>query len=531
MTSQLKINHCGHSAWRFPGLFLMTMVFMTASVLLRFPYLYEWDSVNYVKAIDEFNLFLNQPHPPGYIGFVFILKMMAGIFQNSYYGFLAIVLISYFIFALFSTLLAKDLLKKEFSPGLYAFFLTVPIVFFHSQVTTIYLTEGAAVIGIVYCLNKVFQQKWNPYMVLVILLGGLIKTNIPLVLLPLAIFVIFFRIKTGWKRWTFIVLFMVVDVLWYFALKEWVFYLSRAPDALDALITDYIIRDNILSGYLGGLKNLLLTVIKNCKNVILALVIQIIPLTLMLMIRSGKISFLKILKKSNTWFLIMWILPHLGFVLLLYFPKNGYLLEIFTGMVILVIGFFQWQRIRTRFKWIVLVNLLLFFIPLQLDYFKAKIKISGQDKRTGEYALSQVIRIFETTHSHSVSIRKIYEYYFSEINKIKKEGRTLFILSNIIADYRVIPHYLEKYEFLIVQRERKHFMVSTFIHGKIAVKLIKRTEPNIDLTGYDRIYLITSTPEKYVGKLLRVKETIFRIIAETIDINGLKVYILHQNPS
>lgn len=525
MKYKLNIKENGPSLWKYSGLIMTTLVFVALSVILRFPYLYEWDSVNYVKALDEFNLFLNQPHPPGYIGFVFLLNLMTAILQNSFTAFLAIVLLSYVIFALFSSLLAKELLQVEFNPGLYAFFLSVPIVFFHSQVTTIYLTEGAVVVLIVYCLLKVLQGNWNPFWVLVILMGGLIKTNIPLVLLPLAVFVLFFRIKESRKKWVFISLFVVVDVLWYFALNEMVFFLSRAPDVLDAVITDYIIRDNILSGFFGGIKNLILTVIKNTKNVILALVVQLLPLVLILGVRSSRLPFLETTKKRNTWFLITWILPHLGFMLLLYFPKNGYLLEIFSGLVILFIGFFQWKKIRKRFKWIVVVNLLLFFIPVQTDYFKAKIRIGGQDKNTSEYLQSQIIRIFETSYHHSCSIRKIYEYYFTEIEKLEKKGRTLFILNNIIADYRIIPHYLDKEEFLIVQKARNHFLISTFSQGKTTVRLIERTNPNLILKDYDRIYLITSTPDRYSGNIWEASKTIFRIIADPIDINGLKIQL------
>jgi hypothetical protein len=380
----------------------------------------------------------------------------------------------------------------------------------------------------VYYLLKVFRGKWNPFWILVILLGGLIKTNIPLVLLPLAVFVLFFRIKTPGRRWIAISLLIIIDILWYFALNEVVFFLSRAPDALDALITNYILRDNILSGFYGGFKNLILTVIKNIKNVILALIIQLFPLVLILSVRSGRHPFLKTVQKRNTWFLITWILPHLGFMLLLYFPKNGYLLEIFSGLVILFIGFFQWEQIRNRFKWIVIVNLLLFFIPVQTDYFKAKIRIGGQDKSASEYMQSQIIRVFETTYHHSCSIRKIYEYYFSEISEMKKQGRTLFILNNIIADYRIIPHYLDKEEFLIVQKTRNHFLISTFSQGETMVRLIERSNPKLILKEYERIYLITSTPDRYSGKIREVSKTIFRIIADPIDINGLKVQLTNQ---
>ncbi|MCK4836501.1 MAG: hypothetical protein KAT17_07680 [Candidatus Aminicenantes bacterium] len=504
-------------------LFLITVIFLFLSFYLKFPYLYEWDSVNYVKATGEFNLFLNQPHPPGYLGFVLVLKLFISLFNSPLSGFVVLVLFSYIVFALVSTLLLKELTRICFNTWVYLFFLSVPMVLCHSLVTTIYLTEGATVVCLVFVLLKIFQKKWHPAFVLLLLIGGLIKTNIPVILLPLAVYVLFVRIEKKWLRRVIITAFIILNLFWYFGLNKIVFYYSKAPDHLDALISDYIIKDNIFSAYMQGLGNIAVTLVKNIKNVLLALAIQIIPLAIILAVRSGKITVFKFMDRQNRLFIFLWIMPQLLFVTFLYFPKNGYLLEIIAGISILVIACFNWEKIEKRVKWIWVVNLLIFFIPLNIDYFDAKVRVSGADKTFREYAVTQAVRIFETTHSHIRSVKKVYEYYFSEIKKIGKEGNNLFILNNIVADYRVIPYYLKDFEFLIVQKEKNNFIVSSFKNDILSVKLIKRTQPEFVLEGYDNIYLITSTPSAFQENMVEIKNTIYKLVDDSININGLNI--------
>lgn len=55
---------------RWKTILLMTAVF-TAYFLTRSLWLDEWDSVQFALALDEFNLWKHQPHPPGYPMYVF----------------------------------------------------------------------------------------------------------------------------------------------------------------------------------------------------------------------------------------------------------------------------------------------------------------------------------------------------------------------------------------------------------------------------------------------------------------------------
>jgi hypothetical protein len=356
------------------------------------------------------------------------------------------------------------------------------------------------------------------------LLGGFIKTNIPVVLLPLAIYVIWIRFEKRGIKFIFISALILMEIAGYLGLKKMVFHFSQAPDTLDQLISGYIMNDNILSAYFGGFKNLLVSIIKNFKNVVIALLIQIIPIFLLLIPRGGKISIFKNLNPKDRNFLMIWIIPHLIFVLFFYFPKNGYLLEIFSGiLILLVIGCFSPEVRKIRLKWVWIINLVIFFLPLNLDYINAKVRVSGQDKNSREYLLSQIVRLSETTRTHLKSIEKVNDYYFSEIRNIKSEGSKLFILDNMVADHRIIPYYLKDISVLIVQKEKKHFIVSFFNNEKTRVKLINRNYPQLILQGYNHHYLVSSTPSKYKENIVEMKNTIYKIVDNSIKIKGLKL--------
>lgn len=290
-------------------------------------------------------------------------------------------------------------------------------------------------------------------------------------------------------------------------------------------MSGYIMRENILSAYFGGLKNLLLTILKNFKNVFLALFVQVTAIFLIMTPGSGKIGFFRNLTRENRNFLLLWILPHLLFITILYFPKNGYLLGVITGMVILVMSCYGKEILRRRLKWLWAVNLMVFFIPLNIDYFQAKVRVSGENKSRREYFLSQAVRVFETTNSHLRSMKRVYERYFSDIRDIDQPGKELFILDNIVADYRVLPYYLPAFDFMIVQKEKTCFIVSFFRGENNQVKLVERRHGRFRLPGYDSVYLVTSTPSRYPVKKREIKQTIYKLFGDSITVNDLKILV------
>ena len=58
----------------------LAVVFLAASVVSRIPFrsrfLYHWDSVNFALGMEQFNVRLHQPHPPGYLLYVLLGRLV-----------------------------------------------------------------------------------------------------------------------------------------------------------------------------------------------------------------------------------------------------------------------------------------------------------------------------------------------------------------------------------------------------------------------------------------------------------------------
>ena len=75
----LKEKHDLYQNRTFNVLIFFFLILLTR-LLFKSHYLYEWDSVHYALAIEKLDILWHQPHPPGYILYVFLLKISALIF-------------------------------------------------------------------------------------------------------------------------------------------------------------------------------------------------------------------------------------------------------------------------------------------------------------------------------------------------------------------------------------------------------------------------------------------------------------------
>jgi hypothetical protein len=55
---------------------LLFLLFLLIHLPMRSAYLVNWDSVNFALGLDEFDLAHHQPHPPGYIGYIVLGRLL-----------------------------------------------------------------------------------------------------------------------------------------------------------------------------------------------------------------------------------------------------------------------------------------------------------------------------------------------------------------------------------------------------------------------------------------------------------------------
>ena len=72
----------GHRARPSAAGIAKTAVFIGALVIVsRWPFrshaLFSWDSANFAMALDKIDIAMHRPHPPGYLGYVFVARTPA----------------------------------------------------------------------------------------------------------------------------------------------------------------------------------------------------------------------------------------------------------------------------------------------------------------------------------------------------------------------------------------------------------------------------------------------------------------------
>jgi len=193
-----------------------TLIF--SRILFKAHYLYEWDSIQYALAIKDFDIMWHQPHPPGYILFVFILKLFAVIFKDINTVFLVVNILfslgTVTIFYLLSSQLCKNIHLQFWSCLI---FIVCPVFWFYGEIATIYIIEAFVSVTIAYFAFLSLENKNTKTLYFLSflfgLLGGIRQTTL-ILFAPLWLYVLFlnrdikrllsnlFYFVTGLALWT-----------------------------------------------------------------------------------------------------------------------------------------------------------------------------------------------------------------------------------------------------------------------------------------------------------------------------------------
>lgn len=331
----LKEKHDLYQNRTFYVLIFFFLILLTR-LLFKSHYLYEWDSVHYALAIEKLDILWHQPHPPGYILYVFLLKISALIFENPIN---AIIMTNIFL-SLFTLALTYSLTSKIFNQktAVFAcFVMTVnPLFWFYGCVPEIYISEAFVSILIGYmCWSIFFEKKYLYICSFLFGLCGGFRQTILLLLFPLFIFSVFNHTKRIRKLFCVSIFVLLGVLIWllptfsfsggfagYRASSQGLFQggLSKVHLFFGGFIKYYevnILNILIWSFYLLGLFGLLLLPIYSIK-------------------------FLKSMRLTNGFrkkifqYFGVWIIPPFLFYIAIFIDKPGYLLILMSPISILI---------------------------------------------------------------------------------------------------------------------------------------------------------------------------------------------------
>jgi hypothetical protein len=321
-------------------------------ILSRLPfiskYLYEWDSVNYALAFQNYNLLQEQPHAPGYILYVALGRAFNYIFHdpNTTMIFLAV------LFTIFSSILiyfmAKDIFSRKVAVISSLLFVFNPLIWFYGEIASIYIFESFWAILIAYSSYKVLQGNEKFIYISAFFLGiaGGFRIEIVEFMIPLWLYCVYCAKPSFSKVIKGLLVFVISFMLWFLpttilagGFSQYMVLLGSQSAAAGhtSILFGASIKQQIMnSGAFLAWSFLGVTLV----GFVIGLWFIIICLKKQLKGQNGglKSSIIAVLKNKKVMFFVIWILPAFLFYLIIYVMKPGYILN-FIPAVIIVLGY------------------------------------------------------------------------------------------------------------------------------------------------------------------------------------------------
>jgi hypothetical protein len=172
----------------------LAVVFFAASVVSRIPFrsrfLYHWDSVNFALGMEQFNVRLHQPHPPGYLLYVLLGRLVDSFVGDANASLVWISVVSGGLTVSMVYLLGRRLFGQAEAIIGALLALTGPAFWFYGEVALTYTIEAFFVTVIAFICLETLHGNWHAALLSALLLGlaGGIRQTTLILMLPLWLF-------------------------------------------------------------------------------------------------------------------------------------------------------------------------------------------------------------------------------------------------------------------------------------------------------------------------------------------------------
>ncbi|MCM8750689.1 DUF2723 domain-containing protein [Thermomicrobiaceae bacterium CFH 74404] len=307
--------------------------FVVITILTRLPFQsrvpFNWDSVNYLLALQHFDTRIHQPHPPGNPLYVLTGKAFALISGEPNQA-LVWTSIFFAVVAVLGTAVLGRQLGDE-AAGVWAALLLLvnPLFWLYSEVALSYTAEAVAglVVGLAVWRCRTHPGRHSAALLgLALALAGGLRPTVLILLGPLALFGLF---PLTWRQRA---LALTVGGLLSLAWAVPLVALSGGPSqywrSLQALTTNQVSESSLLNGVSTyWLLNLL--------HLASALIIGLLPVAIVATYPFLRRRRLPALRRDMWLFLILWIAPPLIFFFAVHFGQWGYLLLVLPASSVL----------------------------------------------------------------------------------------------------------------------------------------------------------------------------------------------------
>lgn len=341
--------------------------------LLKSHYLFHHDSVQFALALENFDIVKHQPHPPGYIAYLGLAKIVNAVVAEPNTAFIVLGIIATLVGMWAISWLATQMWGRVGGMIAAVLFVTNTSVWFHGLIAEVYIVEAVlALVVVVFAYRySLTGRRWDVVGLglLLGLLGGVRQVG-EVLLLPLAGFVIWRQFSLRRQDWLWFGGALLVGNLAWLAPLLWLSGgVTAYWQALSGLWTNTV-------GYYYGL-NRWLAPVKNA-SLLIQTVRQAAPASFLILSLS---ALAYIAKESRTKYQVNWtkvsfwgwaIIPSLILLPMVLVTNPGYGLFLVTMVVLFTAGavllltqlVHRWQP-----KWAIATSTLamLLLVGLQLN--------------------------------------------------------------------------------------------------------------------------------------------------------------------
>lgn len=324
----------------FDGIFISLIA--VATVLTRMPFrskmLYNWDAVQFAMALKEYDVAKHQPHPPGYIFYVGMGKLISFFIKDANSSFVFISILLSFATAVAVYYLAKSMYDVLSAVAATTLLLVSPLFWFYGEVSLSYVGEAFFTSIVAFLIYQVLKGKERFIYISALYLGmaGGFRQTIIMLFFPLWAISVLTCYKSIKKFISGFIVLCLSMLIWFIPMVWLTGGFERYRTASEELFSNTIKATSIFAHgnfyiFLLQTKYLIISTLVGLGVVAIFLVYLPFRIWWGMKRKNPFISFGK-----EGIFLIGWILPPILFYSMVHFGQAGYVLSYLPGIYILL---------------------------------------------------------------------------------------------------------------------------------------------------------------------------------------------------
>jgi len=502
-------------------------------------YLYELDSVNYALGLERYDILHHQPHPPGYILYIGLGKIINTLFNEANTTMVVISILFSILTVIFLYYLTKDIFSRKIAIISSILLIFNPIFWFYGEIATIYSIEAFFATLVAYLSYQVFRGRDKFFYLSSLTLGiaGGFRQDLIIFMLPLWFFCLFYNKKSVIRIIKAFSILIFSILLWFIPTIYFTGGYSSYSSA-SSIINENFQNSSVLFGA-SALSHLVM-LIKLLSWLFLAFgIIGILLLLLYLIINRKNLNF-NIFYNTKFIFLLLWILPMLLFQILIHSPKPGYILLYISAISIIlavIINYFS-IKIKNKYKYsyetvissflviFILINSFYFIYPSNLSYestWETPVNIMDHNQEILHIIDTMFIYNYDKIHKNDLNV----ESHIKRILNISKPQNDIIIIRNTLMDqgfiWKKAVYYLPQYHIYVVE-DTENTGVGTSKSNKTFIKYYAKNHQVEIFENKSDIPLNSSS--KKIILIMSDKTLFFKDIKRNFDFKSVD---LHAN--